>query len=87
MHPRVAYEKMREAVTQIDEGSGVLIMVDMGSTLGCISKGISTAIIFVTSNNSRTTWAIEVAVLFPWAATTWGQRSINHGRYGIISYI
>ncbi|MGG5371793.1 sigma-54-dependent transcriptional regulator [Enterococcus sp. AZ196] len=31
MHPRVAYEKMREAVTQIDEGSGVLIMVDMGS--------------------------------------------------------
>jgi transcriptional regulatory protein LevR len=27
MHPRVAYEKMREAVTQIDEGSGVLIMV------------------------------------------------------------
>lgn len=31
MHPRVAYEKMREAVTQVDEGSGVLIMVDMGS--------------------------------------------------------
>jgi transcriptional regulatory protein LevR len=31
MHPRVAYEKMREAVSQIDEGSGVLIMVDMGS--------------------------------------------------------
>ncbi|MDT2613197.1 sigma-54-dependent transcriptional regulator [Enterococcus dongliensis] len=31
MHPRVAYEKIREAVTQIDEGSGVLIMVDMGS--------------------------------------------------------
>ncbi|WP_427813765.1 sigma-54-dependent transcriptional regulator [Enterococcus sp. 22-H-5-01] len=31
MHPRVTYEKMREAVTQVDEGSGVLIMVDMGS--------------------------------------------------------
>lgn len=31
MHPRVAYEKMREAVIQVDEGSGVLLMVDMGS--------------------------------------------------------
>ncbi|MGX2944067.1 sigma 54-interacting transcriptional regulator [Enterococcus alishanensis] len=31
MHPRVAYEKIREAVISVNEGSGVLIMVDMGS--------------------------------------------------------
>lgn len=31
MHPRVAYEKMREAVIAVNEGSGVLLMVDMGS--------------------------------------------------------
>lgn len=31
MHPRVAFEKIREAALQIDEGSGVLLMVDMGS--------------------------------------------------------
>ncbi|WP_407854870.1 sigma-54-dependent transcriptional regulator [Enterococcus hailinensis] len=41
MHPRVAYEKMREAVTQVDEGSGVLIMVDMGS-LATFNKEIRT---------------------------------------------
>ncbi|EOH97966.1 hypothetical protein I588_01461 [Enterococcus pallens ATCC BAA-351] len=31
MHPRTAFEKIREAVLQVEEGSGVLLMVDMGS--------------------------------------------------------
>lgn len=31
MHPRTAYEKIREAVGQVDQGSGVLLLVDMGS--------------------------------------------------------
>lgn len=31
MHPRIAYEKLREAVIKMDEGSGVLLLVDMGS--------------------------------------------------------
>ncbi len=31
MHPRTAFEKIREAVLQVEEGSGVLLLVDMGS--------------------------------------------------------
>ncbi|MBS7577397.1 MULTISPECIES: sigma 54-interacting transcriptional regulator [unclassified Enterococcus] len=31
MHPKIAYGKLKEAVLQADEGSGVLLMVDMGS--------------------------------------------------------
>lgn len=31
MHPKTAYGKLKEAVVQADEGSGVLVMVDMGS--------------------------------------------------------
>ncbi|GCF92839.1 transcription antiterminator BglG [Enterococcus florum] len=31
MHPRTAFEKIREAAMQVDEGSGILLMVDMGS--------------------------------------------------------
>lgn len=31
MHPKIAYEKIAEAIIKTNEGSGVLLMVDMGS--------------------------------------------------------